>query len=138
VSRGARIVGIGCGLLALVAIGGGFLACTILAPMPAREAAQGFLADVRAANWSAALQRTSASYQREHDAASLARAVASVPSLMHHTSATFVNGSLDEDRANLDGFLSSPEGDAPIAVEAVRADGYWYVDALVVQGVPLE
>ncbi|MDQ3034611.1 MAG: hypothetical protein M3Y87_19535 [Myxococcota bacterium] len=114
------------------------VACYAIVPAPARDAAQGFLADVRDASWQSALQRTSAEYQSAHDAARLEAEVQRIPRLAQHTSATFVNATVDGETAVLDGTLSSPDGEVPVGVELREIDGYWYVEQLVVQGVPLE
>jgi hypothetical protein len=49
-----------------------------------------------------------------------------------------MNAAFEDDRATLDGTIATGDGDIPIGVELVEADGYWYVDALAIQGVPLE
>ena len=38
----------------------------------------------------------------------------------------------------LDGVLDTPDGEAPIAIELERVDGYWYVELVVVEGAPLQ
>lgn len=137
-SRAARIAGVGCGALSLVTMCATSIACYAIVPAPARDAAQGFLADVRASSWQSALQRTSAEYQRGHDAARLQQEVQRLPHLAQHTSATFLNATIDGETAVLDGTLATPDGDVPVGVELSEIEGYWYVDQLVVQGVPLE
>jgi hypothetical protein len=137
-SRPLRLAGIGCGLLALLATCATSFACYALLPTPPREAAQAFLADVRDGEWESALRRTDAEYQRTHDAASLEREVRRLERLAGHTSATFVNASLDGDQAVLDGSLDTPDGAVPIGVELERVDGYWYVALVAVQGAVLE
>ncbi|AKF04858.1 hypothetical protein [Sandaracinus amylolyticus] len=137
-SRALRIAGVGCGLLAFVATCATSVACYAVLPAPARDAAQGFLADVRASQWQSAVQRTSAAYQRDHDAARLQREVERLPRLARHTDATFMNATLDGETAVLDGVLVTPDGEVPIAVELEHDAGYWYVDLVVVQGAPLE
>lgn len=137
-SRATRFAGIGCGLLSFLGMCATSIACYAVAPMAPRDAAQGFLADVRAASWQSALQRTSSDFQSAHDAGRLERAVARLPRLARHTSATFWNATLEDDTALLDGALATPEGDVPIGVELRELEGYWYVEHVVVQGVPLE
>lgn len=137
-SRASRYVGMGCGLFLLLGLCTTFVSCYACVPMPARDAAQGFLADVRGRDYASALQRTSAAYQRTHDAAALERSIARLPRLAGHTGATFWNASFEDARATLDGTIATPDGDVPIGVELIEADGYWYVDQVVVQGAPLE
>lgn len=137
-SRALRLAGLGCGFLALVGTCATSVACYAVVPAPARDAAQGFLADVRTSAWQSALQRTGAEYQREHDAAALERAVEALPRLARHTGATLWNASLDGDEAVLDGTLTTPDGEVPIALELEQTDGYWYVELVVVQGEALQ
>lgn len=137
-SRTLRWAGLGCGLVALLATCATSIACYAIVPAPARDAAQGFLADVRASAWQSALQRMGADYQRDHDAAALQRAVEALPRLARHTGATLWNASIDEDEAVLDGALETPDGEVPIAIELERVDGYWYVEMVVVQGATLQ
>jgi uncharacterized protein YhdP len=137
-SRATRLAGLGCGLLSPLAMCATSITCYAIVPAPARDAAQGFLADVRGASWQSALQRTSAEYQSHHDAARLAREVERIPRLAQHTGATFMNATVEEESAVLDGTLSTPDGEVPVGVELREVDGYWYVEHLVVQGVPLE
>lgn len=137
-SRAGRYLGMGCGLFLLLGLCTTFVSCYALVPMPARDAAQAFLTDVRGRDFASALQRTSAAYQSTHDAARLQQAVARLPRLDQHTGATFWNASFEDEGATLDGTLSTPDGEIPLGVELVQVDGYWYVDQIVVQGVPLE
>lgn len=137
-SRAGRYLGMGCGLFLLLSICTTFFSCYVCVPIPARDAAQAFLADVRDDDWPSALQRTSADYQRGHDARRLEWAVSRLPDLERHTSATFWNASFEDERATLDGSVTTPDGEVPIGVEMVRSEGYWYVDQVVLRGVPLE
>jgi hypothetical protein len=138
VNRAANFLGMGCAFFALCATCLASFSCYALLPTPARDAAQGFLADVRARDWPSALRRTSSDYQRAHDQYALQQAVSRIPRLDQHTGSVFYNATMESDGAQLDGTLSTPDGDIPIGVELVEVDGYWYVDHLVVQGVPLE
>ena len=61
-----------------------------------------------------------------------------MPSLAGHTAATLWNATVDGDEAVLDGVLDTPDGEAPIAIELERVDGYWYVELVVVEGAPLQ
>lgn len=137
-SRASRVAGVGCGLLALLTMCVTSFACYAIAPAPARDAAHGFLADVRSSSWQSALQRTSADYQSHHDAARLEREVGRIPALAQHTSVTFMNATLEDDTAVLDGTLRTADAEVPIGVELREIEGYWYVEQLVVQGAPLE
>lgn len=137
-SGAARYLGMGCGLFVLLSICITFLSCYVIVPTPPREAAQAFLADVREDDWTGALQRMSAAYQRGHDARRLEWAVGRMPNLARHTSVTFWNASFEGNTATLDGTLSSPEGEIAVAFEMIQSDGYWYVDRVVLQGTPLE
>lgn len=137
-SRASRTAGLGCGFFSLLTMCGTSIACYAIAPAPARDAAHGFLSDVRASSWQSALQRTSAEFQSHHDAAALEREVKRIPPLALHTSVTFMNATLDDDTAVLDGTLRTPDGEVPIGVELREIEGYWYIEQLVVQGDPLE
>ena len=137
-NRAGRYVGIGCGLFLLLGLCTTFVSCYVFVPMPARDAAQGFLGDVRGRDFASALQRTSAEYQSTHDAARLEQSVARLSHLSQHTGATFWNASFEDARATLDGTLATPDGDVPVGIELVETDGYWYVDQVVVRGVALE
>lgn len=137
-NRASRFAGIGCGLFLLIGICTTSLSCYVCVPMPARDAAQGFLSDIRSRAWPSALQRTSADYQTRHTEVSLQQAVSRAPRLEQHTGATFYNGTVDGETAVLDGTIDTPDGAVPIGVELVLYEGYWYVDQLVIQGVPLE
>ncbi len=137
-SRASRFLGIGCGVALLIGLCSTSLSCYVCVPMPARDAAQAFLEDIRQRDWAGAHQRTSAEYQSRHDAARLEQSVARIPRLDQHSGATFMNASFEDDRATLDGTMSTPDGEIPVAAELVQVDGYWYVDQVVVEGVPLE
>jgi hypothetical protein len=128
----------GCGLAGLLGICLTSLAFYTVVPGAPRDAAHGFLADVRAENWSAALQRMGAAYQQTHAATALADSVKNIPALARHTSATFWTAAFEGDACVLDGTIEGPDGEFPIAVELRRVDGYWYVEHVVVQGVALE
>jgi hypothetical protein len=143
-ARAANIAGIGCGAVLLLGMCGASIATYVAIPARARDAAHGLLADVRASSWSSALQRTSPTYQRSHDARALEQAVRAMPRLAGHTGATFWNASFERegdppvDTAVLDGTIETPDGALPLAVELIDVEGYWYVEALVIEGRPLE
>ena len=137
-ARLSTTLGIGCGFLTLGGMCLTSFACQVIWPMAAEDAATGFLSDVRTASWSSALQRTSRGFQEHHDDAELASAVGRIPLLARHTAASISNATMGSDQALLDGTLDTPEGSVPVGVELVYAEGYWYVDHLVVRGVPLE
>lgn len=131
------IGGVGCGLLCILGL------CVITMGVPyvrasgAREAATGFLADLRSANWSSAFQRTGSGYQSGRDATRLQTGVQAISELATHTDVGFSAQDVEGDEVTLEGMLSGPEGSTPIAMELSRVNDYWYVDLVVVRGRPL-
>ncbi len=137
----ARLLGFGCGFIAF----GGFcllgLSITVLTTMlsPAADAAQSFLADVRADDYPSALARMSSSYQAGHNAAQLQSHVESIGPLHDHNFSFLTNHENHEgDRVTVEGSVYGPSGEAPIAFEVSEVNGYWYLDLVAVEGQPLE
>jgi hypothetical protein len=137
-----RALGFGCGF---VAFGGlcvlGLSTRMILAQVDdASSACSGFLADVRDDDHASALQRMSADYQHDFDAAHLAAEVARIDALENHVQPilTSVETQSDGESATVEGTLYGSFGEAPIACELSQRDGYWYIDLVVVDGTPLE
>lgn len=142
----ARLLGIGCGLLGfasfcLVGLSVSMISAFFSAPA---DAATGFLGDVRADDWNAALLRMSADYQREHTATEVASNVGRIPELDSHAVAVLTSHeSLEVDegaapRARVEGTLYGPDGEAPVAFELSQVGGYWYVELVAVEGRRLE
>ncbi len=137
-----RALGAGCGF---VAFGGlcvlGLSTRMILAQGDdAADAATGFLADVREGDHASALQRMSADYQRDFDAAHLRTEVERIDPLEEHVTAllTSVESRDDGERATVEGALYGPFGESNVAFELREDGGYWYIDLVVVDGTPLE
>jgi hypothetical protein len=138
-TRIAKYVGMGCGMMLLLGLccaGGGFLVFRSLLGEPHRYA-HGFLDDVRAGNYPAALQRMGAGYQATHDVARFQQGVAALPPLTQQTDATLSNVNVQNDVANVSGTLTTPQGAVPIILVLTHAGEYWYVDQVQVGGVPL-
>lgn len=136
-----RALGLGCGF---VAFGGlcvvGLSTRMILAQGDdATSACSGFLSDVRADDHASARQRMSAEYQHDFDVPHLEQSVARLTTLDEHVGALLSSiESREDDRATVEGTLWGGFGDAPVACELSRRDGYWYIDLVVVDGRPLE
>ncbi len=136
-TRASSIAGAGCGLLALLSL------CFVTGVVPylragaARDAAHGFLEDLRGGAWQQALQRMGPGYQAAHDATRLANEVGRLPALHTHHGATFYSHDIDEGSITLDGLLHGDDGDTPVSVSLSQSGEYWYVDLLAVAGQPL-
>jgi hypothetical protein len=138
-TRIAKYVGMGCGLMLLLGLccgGGAFALFSSTLGEPHRYA-HGFLDDVRAGNYPAALQRMGASYQATHDAARFQQAVAALPPLTQQTDATLSSVNVDGTVANVSGALTTPQGVVPIVLVLSQGGEYWYVEQVQVGGVPL-
>jgi hypothetical protein len=133
-----RVLSIGCSGLLVLMLAGAAVASYAWVPREARSAALGLFADLRAHDYARALQRTSARYQRGHDVTAFERSVHGVPELDSHSAAWLPHGTIEGEHASLDGTLETPRGARSVAIELVREQSYWYVDAVLVAGEPLE
>lgn len=109
---------------------------------PAANAVSGFLEDVRGDDYTSALRRMNATYQRDFDAARLERELNALPGLQDHvtsvlTAAESQDAVDDHARATVEGALYGSEGEIPVAFELTEDAGYWYIDLVVVDGRPL-
>jgi hypothetical protein len=138
-TRIAKYVGLGCGVMLLLGAccgGGFFMLFNSMLGEPHRYA-HGFLDDVRAESYPAALQRMGASYQATHDVARFQQAVAALPPLTQATDATLSNVNVVESGATVSGVLTTPQGEVPIVLVLSEVGDYWYVEQVQVGGVPL-
>jgi hypothetical protein len=116
-----------CGCLLLVAlligvIGGG----AYVATKPAASAAHQWLAEVRQNQTEQAMDRLSSQYRARLDEQEFLAVAAAV---QRSTDATFLQRSVDNDRALLKGVLTGSGGPpSPITVQLVKEGGEWKVD----------
>ena len=115
-----------CGCLLVVAIlagviGGG----AYMATKGAADAAHGWLGEVRQAQMDQAATGMSSAYRSRLSAEEL-QTLASV--IAQSKDATFVNRSVDNDRATLTGVLTGGPSPQPIVVRLVKEGGAWKVD----------
>gem|GEM_PF-2423327 len=143
-SAWTRWLAFGCGFLAFggICVVGLSLRMVAAQADPAANAVSGFLEDVRGEDYTSALRRMNATYQRDFDAARLEREVHVLPGLQEHlTSVLTAVESQDafegHARATVEGALYGTDGEIPIAVELSEDAGYWYIDLVVVDGRPL-
>lgn len=109
---------------------------------PAANAVSGFLEDVRSDDYTSALRRMNATYQRDFDAARLERELNALPGLQEHVTSVLTAAESqdtvdDHARATVEGALYGSEGEIPVAFELTEDAGYWYIDLVVVDGRPL-
>lgn len=137
------IIGIGCGVLLLggLCIGGG---CALLgggifaATSAPADTTKGFFADLRARNHAGALGRMSGTYRQTHPISTFTQAVAAHPALSTQTDDTISNRSVSMGTATMSGHLTTPQGNVPVTATLSSAGGAWYIDSLVIAGVPLQ
>ncbi len=131
-------VGIGCGvLLVVVGLCAGFIYFMIGATSGPTGAANGFLADLREGNQTQALQRMSPAYQQAHPLATFQASLGAVPSLMQQTDSSMTNVNITNGRASVAGVMTTAGGPIPIIFSMSQVGEYWYIDTVLVQGVPL-
>lgn len=144
-SSGWKYVGIGCGIAAIlgICVVGGCVACggaagagIFMAVQAPAEEAKGLLRDVRADGWDAAYARMSESWRATHTVEQLHAAVDASAALSSHTDDTIDNRSVNGSHATMRGRLHTPQGDVPVDVELSQVGDHWYVDAVIVSGVP--
>ena len=135
----------GCGFLAFggICVVGLSLRMVVAQADPAANAVSGFLQDVRGEDYTSALRRMNATYQRDFDAARLERELNALPGLQNHvtsvlTAAEAQDAVDDHARATVEGALYGSEGEIPVAFELTEDAGYWYIDLVVVDGRPLQ
>lgn len=109
------------GALLVAVIGGG----AFMATRPAANAAQKWLAEVRTNQLDAADAGTSSDFRARMDATQLEAVREAV---QRSTDATFVQRSIDNDRAVLKGVLTGGPAPQPITIHLVKEGGDWKVD----------
>ena len=71
-----------------------------------------------------------------HTVEQLHAAVDASAALSSHTDDTIDNRSVNGSHATMRGRLHTPQGDVPVDVELSQVGDHWYVDAVIVSGVP--
>ena len=131
-------LGIGCGALLLVAgICGGFALLMSSATSGPTGAANGFLADVRAGNHASALQRMTPGYQQTHPGSAFPASLSNHPVLTQQTDSSMTNVNISNNSATVAGTMTTPSGPIPIAFTMTHIGDYWYINSVIIQGVPL-
>lgn len=143
-SAWTRWLAFGCGFLAFggICVVGLSLRMLVAQADPAANAVSGFLEDIRGDDYTSALRRMNATYQRDFDTARLEREVRALPGLEAHLTSVLTaaesQDALDgHARATVEGALYGSEGEIPVAFELSEDAGYWYIDLVVVDGRPL-
>jgi hypothetical protein len=132
-------IGIGCGVLLMLACCGGGVAYYVFKEgMGAFTAPQrhsiGFFEDIRNHGNANALRRMDGVYQSTHDLAAFDQAVASIPALQQHTNASFSSFNIQNDVATVAGSLDTPQGPVPVEVLLVKGGEFWYLSRVTVGG----
>lgn len=126
-----------CPLGACLLFGGGVAGAVLTATAEPANQAKGFFADLRAQDFDGARARMSEHYQSTHDAAAFRRAVESHAELLSQTDDTLNSRSIQNASATMSGYLSTPNGSAPVVVTLSRYSGEWRIDSVTVRGAPL-
>jgi hypothetical protein len=133
-------IALGCGLFVLVGacgIGAALVAFGNIEDAPQGQA-RGFFVDLRAGRYQDALARTNAVYQSTHTVEGFSASVAAIPAATQQTDVQFTNNTVTGTSANMGGNLITPSGAVPITVALSRVGEHWYIDAVVVEGQPLQ
>lgn len=135
----AKVIGIGCGVLVLLAslCGFGIFMC-YQGVTASKDHAHAFLGELRTGNHTSAYARMDPSYQATHPLPSFQAAVAALPALSSNTDATFTNFNVSNGVHSLQGVLTTPSGPYDIQMTMREANGGFYVTSLVVGGSPLQ
>ncbi|MEM9067573.1 MAG: hypothetical protein AAGE52_03675 [Myxococcota bacterium] len=138
-SNTLKYLGIGCGVLTLLALacGGGFYACWAKLT-EAKPHAHAFLRDLREMNYPSALQRMDGAYQSRHNVQSFQGSVAQIPALTTHTDATLTNFNTTNMTTTVEGTLTTPSGPTPVVIVMNQVGEYFYIQSVTVSGVPLQ
>ena len=129
-----RWLALGCGgliLITVIGLGGLALVCKSMVDPPA-AAAKAFFADVRARNYTAALQRMGPSHQQLHNQATFQALIDGQPSLTQHTDDTIRTRMVQDDRAEIEATLDTPRGPRAAQLTLVELRGYWYIESISV------
>lgn len=117
-----------CGCLLLAALLVGIIAGgAFMATKPAADATQAWLADVRAAQVENAMAGLSSDYRNRLTDEEL-QAIATA--IQASTDATFMQRSVENDRAVLKGVLTGGAAPQPITVSLVKEGGAWKIDGI--------
>lgn len=133
-------VAIGCGvILTIVGIcvaAGAYFAVGAVSPVA--DAPTSFLHDLRTGNDARALQRMSHSYQQSHPLPTFQANVNSLPALRAQTGdASMLNVNVVNANASVSGQIQTASGPVPVAFTLTLQGEHWYIDTVVIEGVPL-
>lgn len=133
-----KIVGIGCGVLALIGLlcGFGIFMCAQKI-MEAKPHAHAFLGELRSGDYQSAYQRMEGSYQATNDLAAFQARVQAMPGLTTSTDATFTSINVNNATHDLTGGLDTPTGPMQIRMLIMKSGDNFYVSNVFVSGVPL-
>lgn len=133
-----KVVGIGCGVLVLLAglCGFGMFMC-YQGVTASKDHAHAFLGELRTGNYPSAYARMDPMYQSTHDVTTFQANVAALPALTNNTDATFTSFNVTNGVHNLQGVLTTPSGPYDIQMTMREATGGYYVTSLTIAGNPL-
>lgn len=147
VSNTWKYVGIGCGIVALIALCsvgscalcfGGAVSAGIAALEPPVEATRGFLTQVRAGDAPGAYAQTSQSYRATHTVEQFTAALASMPELAASYDQTISQRNVQAGQgATMGGNLHGPSGNTGFTAELVEEEGVWRISTLRVGAATL-
>lgn len=139
-NRTLLYVGIGCGLIVLLAtcgVGGCLLFIKSQTDAPANMS-HSFFKDVRTGNYQNAFSRMSHSYQQTHTLEQFQQGLAAVPALTQQTEATLTSRNVNDPTATMAGTLSTPSGDVPVSVQLEKNGEHWYIVSVTAGGATLQ
>ena len=135
-----KYVGIGCGILAVLAmcgLGACFLTCGgaigagMAAMEPPADATRAFFASVRAGDTAGAYSQTATSYQSSHTLEQFQTSLGTMPEIAASTDQTISNRNVQAGLgATMAGTLQGPSGNTPFSAHLVDEGGLWHIDTL--------
>lgn len=139
-----KMVGIGCTVLLILScccaspflVGGAGIGA-IFAGGP-KSSTDAWLDECRAGNFQQAFQRMNGPYQASHNVQSFQAAVQALPVVTTFSDRTMNSININNNMGTVSGTLTGPSGAASIEFRATNAGGNWYIDTVLVNGVPLQ
>lgn len=135
-----KYVGIGCGILALIAVCGigtcaitcgGAIGAGVAAMEPPAEATRTFFGSVRGGDVAGAYAQTASSYQSSHTLEQFQASLATMPEIAASTDQTISNRNVQAGfGATMAGTLQGPSGSTPFSAHLVDEGGTWHIDTL--------
>jgi hypothetical protein len=125
-----------CGCLLLGLVGVGLIAGTaFFATKGVVDAVHAQLAEIKGGKMDAAYARMSDSYRSSHSSADFAAFVARHPGLGENADSTFSNRSVNNDKAHLEGVLTSTSGSKEsVKYDLTKRGGEWKIDEIAFDG----